>query len=238
VKTLLTTLVLVAALSAPAFADENSVTFNQAPGEDGQVHIDIGVTYVFPGLPPRTGNFGLGTVRVTLPDSAMTLDPSQPADAGYVCFVAGSVVTCSNDGQPSSTGLTFPTSLTIHLFSPTCYAPADPTGAQADVWSAPGDPGSAPDVSLPITLEGACSDPGTDQGALNGHAAKCVVPKLAGSTIASAKRQVKNAHCSVGKITYAKSTKVKKNRVISQTLKPKKQLKQGTKVNFVVSKGP
>jgi hypothetical protein len=119
--------------------------------------------------------------------------------------------------------------------SASCYAPNDPTGAVADVWSAQNDPGSPPDVSLPFTPSGDCQA-ATGQPVLEGHAAKCVVPKLAGSTLASAKRQVRNAHCKVGKITFAKSKKVKKGRVISQSLKPKKTLPPSTRVNFVVAK--
>lgn len=236
-KTLCTTLLVFCALAATAAADENSATFNQGVGTDGQARIDITVTYVFPGLPPRTGNFGLGTARISLPGAEkISLDPTQPPGDGYVCFVTDTVVNCSNDGQQTGSGLTFPTSLTIHLFAPTCYAPADPTGAEADVWSAPNDPGTAPDVSLPITPSGDCGD-ANQQPVLAGHEANCVVPKLAGSTLASAKRQLRNAHCAVGKVSYAKSKKVKKGRVISQSAKPRKTLATGTKVNFVVSKG-
>jgi hypothetical protein len=226
-----------AALAGGAQADENSVTLTQEAAQTGQVRIDITTTYVFPGLPPRNGNFGLGTVRITLPQATISLDPANPPDAGYNCFVADVTVTCSNDGQPSATGLTFPTSLTVHLLSPACYSPADPTGAEADVWSAPNDAGSAPDVSLPISPGSDCGG-GIDQPVLDGHAAPCIVPKLVGATLASAKRQVRNAHCALGKVTYARSKKVKKGRVISQSLKAKKSLKPGTRVSFVVSKGP
>lgn len=224
-----------AVLAGGAFADENSVSFNQATTENGQVRIDITVTYVYPGMPPRQGNFGLGFTRITLPESKLALDPTNPPDNGYNCFVSDVRVECSNEGQPSGTGTTFPTSVTLHLLSASCYAPTDPTGAQADVWSAPNDPGSPPDVSLPISPGSDCGG-GITQPSLEGHEARCVVPKLAGSTLASAKRKVVNAHCKVGKITFAKSTKVKKGRVISQTPKPKKTLAPNSKVNFVVSR--
>lgn len=229
-----------AVLAGGALAETNSATFNEMPGGDGKYHIDIGVSYEFPGTPPRTSNFGAGTVRITLPQSSLTLDPAQPADAGYNCFVesGGSSVICSNDGQSNGAGLTFPSSVTVHMVSATCYSPADPTGARADVWAAPNDPGTAPDASLPITPTVDCGTAPDGQPVLGGHGPQCVVPKLAGSTLASAKRQVRNAHCALGKVTFAHSKKVKKGRVISQSLKPKKVLKENTKVSFVVSKGP
>ena len=234
-KALIATLAVLLAFAGPAQADENSVMFNQATTADGQVRIDITVTYVFPGQPPRQGNYGLGFTRITLPESKLTLDPTNPPDNGYNCFVSDIKVECANEGQPSGTGTTFPTSVTLHLLSASCYAPSDPTGAQAEVWSAPNDPGSAPDVTLPMSPGSDCGG-GVDQPVLEGHGAKCVVPKLAGSTLASARRQVRNAHCKVGKITFAKSKKVKKGRVISQSLKPKKTYPANTKVNFVVAK--
>jgi hypothetical protein len=65
----------------------------------------------------------------------------------------------------------------------------------------------------------------------------CVVPKAKGKRLRPAKRAIRKAHCSVGKVTRAFSTKVKKGRVISQKPKPGKKLAAGSKVKLKVSKG-
>src|SRR5262249_56149000 len=44
---------------------------------------------------------------------------------------------------------------------------------------------------------------------------QCVVPKVKGKTLTAAKRAIRKAGCSVGKVTKAFSGKVKKGRVIS-----------------------
>jgi hypothetical protein len=74
-------------------------------------------------------------------------------------------------------------------------------------------------------------------GGGGGSAIKCVVPKVTGKMLASARAAIKKAHCSVGKVTKKASAKVKKNRVISQKPSPGKKLAKGAKVNLVVSKG-
>jgi hypothetical protein len=66
---------------------------------------------------------------------------------------------------------------------------------------------------------------------------QCVVPKLKGKTLKSAKRSLKSRHCRLGKVKKAFSSKVKKGRVISQKPKPGKRLRNGAKVNLVLSKG-
>jgi hypothetical protein len=64
----------------------------------------------------------------------------------------------------------------------------------------------------------------------------CVVPKLKGKTLAAAKRAIKKAHCSVGKITKVPSSPKNKGRVVSQSPKPGKHLKKGSKVALKVGK--
>jgi hypothetical protein len=59
---------------------------------------------------------------------------------------------------------------------------------------------------------------------------QCVVPKLKGKKLGAAKNAIRNAHCSVGKITKVKSTRKHRNRVLSQNPKPGEHLKQGSKV--------
>jgi hypothetical protein len=242
VKTLCTALLTVAiaaGLAVSAAADTNDLTFNQGPGADGQNHIDITVSYVFPGMPPRTANFGAGTVNITLPGANLTLDPAQPVDPAYVCFASGASVTCSAEGQPNGGGLTFPTTLAVHLISTHCWT-ADPSAAAtAAVWAAPTDGGSAPDVTLPVVDPGNCVGGDTPlQPVLVDKSLKCTVPKLKNVPLVSATRRLANAKCARGSVKYARSRSVKKGHVISQSIKPGKVLKEKTKVNLIVSKGP
>jgi beta-lactam-binding protein with PASTA domain len=63
------------------------------------------------------------------------------------------------------------------------------------------------------------------------------VPKVKGKMLRAAKRAIRRAHCSVGKVTRAFSAKVKKGRVISQKPGPRKKLAAGFKVKLTVSNG-
>ena len=65
----------------------------------------------------------------------------------------------------------------------------------------------------------------------------CVVPNVVGKPLKVAKRAIKKASCSVGKVETAASSQVKKGHVISQKPKSHKKLKQSAKVNLVVSTG-
>ena len=91
---------------------------------------------------------------------------------------------------------------------------------------------------------GACSGTGSctvtmgaDRTVTATFAALCVVPKVRGMTLRAAKRTIRGAHCSVGKVTYAFSAKVKKGRVISTKPKPGATRPTGWKVGLTVSKG-
>jgi len=65
---------------------------------------------------------------------------------------------------------------------------------------------------------------------------QCVVPKVIGKELAAAKRAVRAAKCSVGKVKKAASRKPR-GKVISQTPKPGAKRAENAKVNLVVSKG-
>jgi uncharacterized delta-60 repeat protein len=65
----------------------------------------------------------------------------------------------------------------------------------------------------------------------------CVVPRVKGKILVAARRAIVKAHCSVGKVTRAFSSKVKKGRVISQKPQAGKRLGAGSKVKLMVSKG-
>jgi beta-lactam-binding protein with PASTA domain len=67
--------------------------------------------------------------------------------------------------------------------------------------------------------------------------ADCVVPKVVGKTLRSARRAIRKRHCRTGKITRAFSVKVTTGRVIAQRPKASKKLPNGAKVRLVVSRG-
>jgi hypothetical protein len=236
VKALATAVIALVAVPA-AFAQQNDATLKQTQGDDGQIHMEVMVSYGFPGLPPRTGNSGVGTVRVTLPNADFRLES---VDAGYNCVQPGTSggaasITCSTDGQPTSTGTAFPASMTMRLVSSSCWAPEGGQPGTADVWAAPTDPGGAPDVSLAIQ-PGECVADAGGQPVLDTKES-CKVPNVKGMTLAAAKRDLKAGGCALGKVKTAFSPKVKKGRVISQSQRPGKTLGAAGKVNLVVSKG-
>jgi PASTA domain/Divergent InlB B-repeat domain len=92
---------------------------------------------------------------------------------------------------------------------------------------------------------GACSGSGSCQVAMSQARSvtveftrlMCVVPKLRGKRLASARRALSKARCKPGTITRKYSKVVRRGRVISQRPKPGKHLPEGATVNLAVSKG-
>jgi hypothetical protein len=68
-------------------------------------------------------------------------------------------------------------------------------------------------------------------------AAKCSVPRVKGRTLVSAENAIVKGGCAVGRVTRTKSRRVKKGRVISQSVAPGISVATSTKVSLVVSKG-
>ncbi|HXZ58501.1 MAG TPA: PASTA domain-containing protein [Gaiellaceae bacterium] len=66
----------------------------------------------------------------------------------------------------------------------------------------------------------------------------CVVPKVVGLTLKKAKKKLAKAHCRAGKVKRASSAANRKGKVIKQSPKAGKKLKNGGKVNLTVGKGP
>jgi hypothetical protein len=227
VKALATAVIALVAVPA-AFAQENEAIFKQTQGDDGQIHMEVGASYAFPGLPPRTDKSGAGTVRVTLPGANFRLES---VDAGYTCTQTDPAsITCSaQDAGPA-----FPPSVTMRLVSGSCWA-GDMGAGSADVWAEAFDPGTAPDVSLPIQPGECAADAGGQP--VQDTKESCKVPNVKGDTLAAAKRELKAGDCLLGRVRKAYSAKVKKGRVISQSQLPGKTLKAGGKVNLVISKG-
>ncbi|MHB8492265.1 MAG: PASTA domain-containing protein [Solirubrobacteraceae bacterium] len=66
---------------------------------------------------------------------------------------------------------------------------------------------------------------------------KCRVPALKGDTLAAARRALRKAECSLGKVKKAASSKIGAGKVISSNPKKGKSEKTGFKVALVLSKG-
>ena len=63
---------------------------------------------------------------------------------------------------------------------------------------------------------------------------RCRVPRVIGLRLAPAKARIRRAHCSVGRIRRAKSSRV--GRVIRQSPRPGTRLRRGGRVNLVVGR--
>jgi uncharacterized delta-60 repeat protein len=66
---------------------------------------------------------------------------------------------------------------------------------------------------------------------------RCLVPKVKGEKLRAAKKLVRRADCSVGKVRRASSATVKKGRVIAQKPTPGAKRHPHSKVKLKVSKG-
>lgn len=69
-------------------------------------------------------------------------------------------------------------------------------------------------------------------------AAGCRVPNVRRKTLPAARRSIRRARCTVGKITRKSSARVKKGRIMSQSPRAGRSVQVGTKVRLVVSRGP
>lgn len=85
--------------------------------------------------------------------------------------------------------------------------------------------------------------PTTSGGAANGcpaaparPAKRCVVPKLKGKKLKTARRLLKRAHCRVGKITKKRKGRARRGRVLSSKPRAHARRKAGTRVRLVVGK--
>jgi Tol biopolymer transport system component len=68
-------------------------------------------------------------------------------------------------------------------------------------------------------------------------AVKCVVPKVVGKTLATARKLLTKAHCKTGTVTNVRSAKVAKGRVVSAKPKPGTSHPSGSAVALAVSRG-
>jgi hypothetical protein len=66
---------------------------------------------------------------------------------------------------------------------------------------------------------------------------KCMVPKVIGKRLASARLMISRRHCRTGNVAYAYSRKSKKGIVISQSRRPGRVIPARSKINLIVSRG-
>jgi uncharacterized repeat protein (TIGR01451 family) len=97
-------------------------------------------------------------------------------------------------------------------------------------------------ISNTASVSAATPDPDTNNNsataatAVNGP--PCVVPNVKRKPLTVARKAIRRAHCSVGKVRLTYSPKVKRGRVIAQRPKPRTHLHYRGRVNLVVSCGP
>jgi beta-lactam-binding protein with PASTA domain len=65
-----------------------------------------------------------------------------------------------------------------------------------------------------------------------------VVPNVIGQLLPKAKTRIRTAHCRVGTVTYALSTRKKKNRVLAQKPVGGRRLRNGARISLRLGRGP
>jgi len=66
---------------------------------------------------------------------------------------------------------------------------------------------------------------------------KCKVPRVIGKGLSNARRSIRSAHCSVGRVRYLHAKRAK-GHVVRQSPAAGRKLAVGSRVNLVVSRGP
>jgi PASTA domain-containing protein len=85
------------------------------------------------------------------------------------------------------------------------------------------------------------SDAGTTtttgrRGVTGAKARRCVVPRLVGKRLATARSLVRRAGCRMGRVTRAYSAKIRNGRVLAQRPRAGRHVARGTRVHVVVSR--
>jgi beta-lactam-binding protein with PASTA domain len=63
------------------------------------------------------------------------------------------------------------------------------------------------------------------------------VPNVLGKTLGVAKARIRAKHCRIGKVTFRKTVKRQRGRILAESPKPGKRLANGAKVNLIVGRG-
>jgi PASTA domain len=65
---------------------------------------------------------------------------------------------------------------------------------------------------------------------------RCVVPRLAGKTLAAARTALARSRCALGRVTRRRS-RVRRGRVVAQSRRPGTRLARGTRIGLTLSRG-
>ncbi len=91
---------------------------------------------------------------------------------------------------------------------------------------------------LPATGSGGFSDSGSARcHEMETLQKSCIVPRVKGKKLRAAERAIRREHCSVGKVRWAYSRRIRKKRVIAQRPRAGAWRAPGAKVRLTVSKG-
>ena len=157
------------------------------------------------------------------PPASYTLSVGKTGTAAGAGVVSGSRISCGTTCSASYTAGTIVTLTESHNASNTAFAGWG--GACSGVGS-----------TCTVTLNGNESVVATfNQRQVP---AVCIVPKVIGKKLRIAKTKIIAAHCKVGRVSYAKSKKKKKGRVIRERPAAGTHRANGAKVSLVVGRGP
>jgi uncharacterized repeat protein (TIGR01451 family) len=173
------------------------------------------------GFTVTLGNTGDATA------TGVSVTDNLPAASG-VNWAVASGSGWSIAGSPPSQHLVAPATIAGHASSQVHVTSTTTTGScgtLSNSVSASSTNGGSGNASASVTVT--CPPP---------PPVKCVVPKVVGKKLAAAKKRIKKAHCSVGKIKHKHAAKSKRGKVLAQSPKPGRKLKNHAKVNLTVGK--
>ena len=207
------------------YAGSDAFTFKASDGKADSNVATISIT-VGPASPPPPSNHA-----PMCTDGTKTTPNATPASITLACTDAdGDALTLSIVAAPGHGSLG-----SINAGSVT-YTPTG-TYAGSDSFTFKASDGKADSNVATISITVGPASPPTPTPTPKPKPKKCTVPQVVGKTLDVAKDAIKKAHCSTGKVNYARSRKVKKNVVLAQSHRPGQKLAVNTKINLVVSRG-
>ena len=88
-----------------------------------------------------------------------------------------------------------------------------------------------------VTASNAAGSAASESSATTRVPYVCVVPNLKRKTLSAARRVLRSRHCSLGRIRHARSRRVRRGRIVSQSPRAGRQLAERGPVSVVVSRG-
>jgi Glucodextranase, domain B/PASTA domain len=90
-------------------------------------------------------------------------------------------------------------------------------------------------ASVSVNRPAAPAAPAAATGVVAAKPIRCVVPRLRGKTLTTAKRLLKRAHCRLGKVVHEASTRVKPGRIVATRFKAGTRHPAGSRVRVTVA---